>query len=592
MKYSGCSILGLCCLLVSVVHGQTVSADFTDSARRQKMDGFGTFIGDDGRSDQGWYEDLIEQDLHSSIIRVQMTPRFKSPWSDHTYNSPWFHGQPALPGPDGNNVRTYFDAKSYTREWAGHQAQIAVMGPDAEDNYKRYYDYQNARVLGSGKLAARVIEHGKNEGGVKLYGTVWSPPPWVKVSSGNRLGGMNDPMPKNNPAFPFIWFDNFSGGMIDASGTPRAEFDDSALPGGRGPTSAITQLARGLTAWSLGYQRAFGVKFYAISIQNELHLEVFYDSCLYRTADQYVTALKTVRAEFDKYPELRDVKIIGPEDTVGAESTYLWYWNNNGFKQSKLLQFMQAIEADPVASKALAFYCVHGYAADGITSAGAEPAVWNWAAHGWQAAPNPTVPPDVKGYESFGKGCWMTETSGENPAWRYPLPGFPSSGAFSIALKIHQAVTVGDVSGWLYWALAAGEKADYPESLTTSKVLGTSAKLAALRHYSRFIRPGAVRFDTAVDGSHTIKSSVFKNTDGSIVFVLLNAGDQEQPNTIKISGAISTSGPAARLEAVSFTSDSAAIWQKSKISFTDGKATMKLPACSATTVVIRPGSSR
>ena len=39
----------------------------------------------------------------------------------------------------------------------------------------------------------------------------------------------------------------------------------------------------------------------------------------------------------------------------------------------KNLQYIKNIEADPAASKAVDFYCSHGYANDGVSSAGANP---------------------------------------------------------------------------------------------------------------------------------------------------------------------------------------------------------------------------
>jgi len=52
-------------------------------------------------------------------------------------------------------------------------------------------------------------------------------------------------------------------------------------------------------------QDTYQVKFYALSIQNELDFEEFYNSMLYPKAASYLTALKAVRAEFDAQPDLK-----------------------------------------------------------------------------------------------------------------------------------------------------------------------------------------------------------------------------------------------------------------------------------------------
>ncbi len=564
--------------LSSPVFSQTVTLDTTEKGLRQTIDGFGTCINDKGAQD--WYQKLFFDELRCSIVRVYITPRFKSPWSDHTFNSPWFHGDPKMPGPEGNNVRTYTGPSDYTREFAGRKAQIPVMGPDIDDNIKRYFDLDSERIAGGGAVAKKAQELG----GFTIFASVWSPPPWLKTSSGNKISGQKDPMPKDGTPFPFIWFDNFAGGVLDTSGKPLKDFDDSALPGGKGPTSALTQYARNFAAWIRGYQNKFGMKFNVISIQNEPHLEVFYDSCLYRTSGEFIKALKAAREEFDKYPDLKDIKLIGPEDTVGNESTYLWFWENNGFKQYKILQFMRDIEADPVASKALAFYCVHGYAADGITSAGAEPAVWDWAARGWKESPNPQVPPNIKGYESYGKKCWMTETSGDKPEWLFPGVGFPSQGAFSIAIKIHQALTVGNVSGWIYWQLT-DEKPVYNESLTNPEVREKSPKLAAAKHFFRHIRPGARRVDATVDGTKKLKASAFINEkEKTIVWVLINASKDKMQ--VKL---VQPVKPGLESKGEVFTSCADELWKGSVLEFKDGAGIMEIPAFGVSTVIAKLG---
>ena len=116
-------------------------------------------------------------------------------------------------------------------------------------------------------------------------------------------------------AWPFIWAGNFSGGMLDTSDTPLAVFND-----GTGPTSALTQFARSTAAYLRGFQNRYGVHLYAISIQNELNFETFYNSAFYPLSSQYIAALKRVRAELDAYPDLTSIRIIGPEDLLGGDA--------------------------------------------------------------------------------------------------------------------------------------------------------------------------------------------------------------------------------------------------------------------------------
>jgi hypothetical protein len=109
------------------------------------------------------------------------------------------------------------------------------------------------------------------------------------------------------------------------------------------------------------------------------------------------------------------------------------------------MQYMQAIAADPAAAAALGGFAIHGYAPDGISSAGADPAQWSAWANGWKTSPAAGIPANVAGFTSYGKPSWMTETSGEKPEWLASSQsgGFPDQGAFSLALKLHQALTTG-----------------------------------------------------------------------------------------------------------------------------------------------------
>jgi hypothetical protein len=81
-------------------------------------------------------------------------------------------------------------------------------------------------------------------------------------------------MPVPGTRWPFIWGGNFAGGKLDTSDTPLSIFDDSAQ-GGTGPTSALTQFARCTAAYLRGFQQSYQVRFYAVSIQNELNFEEF-----------------------------------------------------------------------------------------------------------------------------------------------------------------------------------------------------------------------------------------------------------------------------------------------------------------------------
>jgi hypothetical protein len=252
------------------LRGQTISIDTSAAGRKQIMDGFGSCLAGT-EAEQTWWQNLYFDDLQASLLRVDLTPVFKSPASDFTYNSPWYHNNPPLPGPETNNVRTYTNAADYSRLFAGRRAAIVVMGPNIDTNIS-FFDFNSNGPRVAGHAAQAGMARLTKLGDFKLFGSHWSPSPWVKVSSGNSIAGQSGNLPVNGTPWPFIWGGNFAGGKLDTSGIPRAEFDDSTL-GGAGPTSALTQFARTTAAWLRGFQNNFGVKFHAISIQTELNFE-------------------------------------------------------------------------------------------------------------------------------------------------------------------------------------------------------------------------------------------------------------------------------------------------------------------------------
>lgn len=566
-------LLSACSLLAQ---SSTLSVDLR--TRFQTLDGFGAH--QSGSSlDQGWWNQLFFEDMDCSIFRVDLTPVLTAPYSDLSYYSPWFMGSqvrsvfnledPANPnGPENNRVRTYTGPNDYGRTFGGRNAPIAIMGPDLNRNISlfRYQSNQAMRKIASDQMSGIPRT---------LTGSIWSPLPWVKVSSGNRYNQNWWPGPVQNTPWPFIWGGNFAGGRLDVSGTPLQVFNDSQA-GGSGPTSALTQFARSTAAYIAGFQRFHNVKFYAVSIQNELNFEQFYNSATYPLSSQYLTAVKAVKAEFAKHSELRDIKIMGPEDLLGGDAYGLWEY---GGPIHKNLQYLQNIYRDPEASQAVDFFCVHGYAPDGVSSAGSDPRQWTWWANGWTGSPAPGIPSNVKGFKSYGKKSWMTETSGEHPDWIFPKSAFPGQGAFSIAVKIHQALTAGEESAWIYWTFADTDaNGNVSDQGLTSQALGAnSPKYVAAKHFFKFIRPGARLIKSnlsAPTGVHA--SSYYSESDRSLVQVIINATASQQSIRIQ--------WPSALSELQAFTSSQGSYWQRSSPSFQNNESVINLPPYSVVTL--------
>lgn len=547
---------------------QSVTIDASAGGRRQVIDGFGTCLaGTSG--ERPWMQSLYYDDAYCSVLRMDLVPHFKAPYSDFTYNSPWFHNNPALPGPDNNNVRTYTNAADYGRSFAGRQAQIAVMGADIDQNIQKFdLDDEGLRV--AGVMARKGNDKRAQLGDFKLIASIWSPAPWLKISSGNTYGSSGGILPTQGTPFPFIWGGNYAGGKLDVSNTPRAEF---------GNTSALTQFARSTAAYVRGFQNKNSVRFYALSIQNELNFEVFYNSCTYPLSSQYIAALKAVRAEFDRYPDLAGIKLIGPEDLLGGDAYGMWQYGGGNSAVHKNLQYLTELARDPAAQAAVDFYCIHGYAADGVSSGGANPTLWDWWARGWTTSPAAGIPGDVKGFRDYNKKSWMTETSGENPAWLYPTTGFPNNGGFSVALRMHQALTTGYQSGWMYWQFADGSALN-DFTLTDEQTGSNSGKYAAFKHFSRYIRPNAVRLESSVSGGNNLSvSSYLHEANRTLTVVLINGSSSAQNVAVNVP---TTGFTVASFQA--YTSSNGNLWQNSTVAVAAGRASVSVPAYGVATL--------
>lgn len=570
--------LAACWLVLSAgAHAQTVVIDTSPGGRQQVIDGFGTCLsGASGSS--AWFQQLFYDELAASILRVDLTPPFVSPYSDLHYNSPWYGQTPSITngGPEGNYVRTYTGPADYTRSFGSATTTLAVMGPDIDANVQ-LFDY--AAVSTQGAMAQQGLARKSALGDFKLYGSLWSPAPWLKISSGRQYGGGAPPYPAAGTPWPFVWGGNFAGGRLDTSDTPLAVFDDSAR-GGAGPTSALTQFARGLAAYLRGFQNTYGVKFFAISIQNEVNFEEFYNSCAYPLSSQYLAALKAARAELDRYADLRDIQIAGPEDLLGGDAYGLWQYGSGGNITHKNLQYLQAIDADPAAAAAISFFNVHGYDANGASSAGANPQLWAWWANGWTSSPAAGLPAQAKGFTAYGKKSWMTETSGEAGAWLSPTSGFPSNGAWSLALKLHQALTTGRQSAWLYWQLAEDQPAG-AEQLSDATALGAAPKLVAVKHFFRHVRPGAQRVDAAVTGSTNLLASAYLHlANGTLTVVLINTAAAATTATLVLPPLPANPGPVE-----SWTSRSGSLWSAATLTPSSGQLSVPVPGYGVVTLL-------
>lgn len=352
----------------------------------------------------------------------------------------------------------------------------------------------------------------------KLIGSLWSPPHWMKTGATINKDGQT------------------------CGGSLKMDADN------------LQQFARYIAAFVKGFEQAYEVPVYAISIQNELRFKEPYNSCVY-TPDQYATAFAAVAKEFARCGIT--TKLMGPEDVGVGEPGNSSFVNNQ-------MSFINALKKNDDAWKALSIFCIHGYAGDGASPiAGVGK---NWAKY-WSQI------------NDYNKPSWQTETSGQASNWiKEGKNG--ERGALSIALAANDALTDGNVSAWVYWQTAMDKTGKIkPEALTVG-FDNTSKKLAVSRHFFRFIRPGAVRIDTTTVEGQAIHSSAFVHeTNKTLVIELINMGTTNAAVSLDLQG---FSG----LETLSVvrTSEAETFEPKGQTKLEAGTAKVELPAHSIVTL--------
>jgi glucosylceramidase len=182
------------------------------------------------------------------------------------------------------------------------------------------------------------------------------------------------------------------------------------------------------------------------------------------------------------------VKVLGPI----AKGVKVACCDSFGWTEAKA--YSAAIEADPEARRWVKTHTGHTYASpvDG---------------------PLPTT-----------RKTWMSEWNPNGSTWNENWDDGSGYDGFTIAQAVHDALTLGDASGYVYWLGASrGATRALLQIDETAKTYHVSKRMWAMAAYSRFIRPGAVRIDaTAADPA--LKVSAFRNSDGSQVIEVLNTG--------------------------------------------------------------------
>ena len=255
----------------------------------------------------------------------------------------------------------------------------------------------------------------------------------------------------------------------------------ATVQGGHLRADMYDEYAENMAAFIIAAKQNYGIDIGSISIQNELLFIEPYKSCIYNP-QQIREAVRALMRKFKR--EGITTQIHLPEDMLFS---------------GRMLNNILPTMADPETRLFPGHFATHrqeGFA--GVQK--------------WHEAT-----------KQYNRQTWMTETSGHDQTW---------PGALKMAGDMHDYLVGGNMSAWLYWQIAE------PHSVfALMDSTRTSPKYFAAKHFYRYVRPGAVRVESASTNADVLASAFRHDADGTLTMVLINRGDAPQTIQVSLTGA-------------------------------------------------------
>ncbi|HKT04529.1 MAG TPA: cellulose binding domain-containing protein [Rugosimonospora sp.] len=250
------------------------------------------------------------------------------------------------------------------------------------------------------------------------------------------------------------------------------------------------------------------------------------------------------------------IKVLGPAVKAAGLSTKVACCDTLGW--NLLPSYVSAVTADPAAAANIGLYTSHGYS----------------------NAPNSTI-------STGGTHAWESEWSNGSGTWNNAWDDGSATSGFSWAQNIHNGLANANLDAFFYWWGVSNTTSSNGSLIQLTGTTVTAAKrYYAFANYSRFVRPGAVRI-AAATGDANLKVTAFRNTDGSVAVVVLNAGTSDTSATYTLSNAGVSSGTVTPYLTNSGSSTAA----QTPLALSGGAFTATVPARSLVTYRIAGGST-
>ena len=481
-----------------------------------------------------------------------------------------------------NVVRVTPSANDYTYTVGGSMSTPVPISANLDENVARVNPGENSQV----DLIDWLKVNGLEPDRTLMIGALWSPPHWMKITTGTLISWNGGASSGYDPVLP--WGDygaNTGAGRVN-------------------PTM-WTDWARYVLSTVESWEQKTGLPMYAFSFQNEPNVPTSYNSCTFDIIandvnnpsagstgghwELYGDAVQALANELALHPEIT-TKFFGPElSQLGGGSSLTScnpynLGNYNAVRQNLISRGLLDV---------LDGWATHEY----TNASGGDAALWdawyNGSAHAANIISNGTsnyldwLGP-TPGIAGDNKEIWQTETEGENQTWT-------TDGAMSFGLKIQNALVYGHVSGYTSWTLTGYSSSDTWGLVDLDDINNptNSYKYDAMKQFSRYVNPGAQRINAvfengkaSIGGANELDTyngltvSAFNQAqDKRLTMVFTNMETSSQSTTITIPAGLNASS-----FQVFVTSGTQKFVQLADLIPSNGQISLTIPASSFVTI--------
>lgn len=276
---------------------------------------------------------------------------------------------------------------------------------------------------------------------------------------------------------------------------------------------------------------------------------------------------------------------VGFTNEPSLTTSYSSMLVNSSQAASFLSVFGPAMSASGLSTKVaccdtLGFNLLPGYVTAVAGNPAANAGTGLFTSHGYSNAPTAPV-------STGGRHLWESEWSVNGSTWTNTWDSTAEAAGITWAQRLYNGMTGADLNAFLYWWGVSSTSHDSSLIGLSGSTLTPSKRYYALAGYSRYIRPGAVRI-AAVSGDSNLKTSAYRNSDGTVVIVVLNTAG----SAISTSYTLSNAGLSTGTVAPYLTNEGNGMAAQPALPLSNGAFTATVPARSQVTYRITGGSGQ